>query len=219
LLEHRPARGDRLEALISIARCPVGNQRRHQTQWIEPHRAGRRERPDDIRQLLLEHGAATRMQIMGHAELRHAFARPPLPRLVDRPRRPFPIALQHRDLVTIPAHEHPRREPAYPRTQHNDPRHRSHPRTLKPCPVSANGTAALQEPQERVAIRQSGRQEVDQQPVHVLGRLQLHPMPGSFEPLISPKTSDVLCRVGHLPLGERAVSRAPHPHRRDLDRW
>src|SRR5580700_8581510 len=53
-LEHRAAGGDCLEAFVSVAWCAVRDRRRHHAQQIEPDPAGRLERWNDVRQLLLE---------------------------------------------------------------------------------------------------------------------------------------------------------------------
>ena len=59
LLEHGPPRRNGLEALVPVARCPIRDEGGHQTQRIESQPAGRPERRQYVRQLLLEHDAAT----------------------------------------------------------------------------------------------------------------------------------------------------------------
>ena len=61
LLEHGAARRDGLEALVSVARGPIYDAGRHQTQRIEPQGAGRHERSQHVREFLLEHNPATRL--------------------------------------------------------------------------------------------------------------------------------------------------------------
>ena len=64
--------------------------------------------------------------------------------------------------------------------------------------------------------RQSGRQEVDQERVDQLGRLELHPVAGSLEPSVPPWAGHVGTRPGHLLLGQGETTAAPHAHGRCL---
>jgi hypothetical protein len=61
LLEYGPTRSDCLEALVSLARCPIRDGRRHQTQRIEPQPAGRHECGQYVGQFVLEDDASTRL--------------------------------------------------------------------------------------------------------------------------------------------------------------
>jgi len=66
--------------------------------------------------------------------------------------------------------------------------------------------------------RPSCRQEVEEQPVDHVGGLQLHPVPGAFDPLVAPRPRHVARGPGHLLLGQGEVATAPHAHRRGLHR-
>ena len=57
-----------------------------------------------------------------------------------------------------------------------------------------------------VGPNQSGRQEVDQQSIDLLGCLKLHPMPRAVEPLVAPQAGNVPGGIDHLALGERNIS-------------
>jgi len=61
-------------------------------------------------------------------------------------------------------------------------------------------------------------QEVQEQPVDVLGSLELHPVPGTVQPLVAPPARDILDRTSHLPLRQRKVAAAPDPHGRSRHR-
>src|SRR6266566_3802785 len=69
----------------------------------------------------------------------------------------------------------------------------------------------------------SARQEIRQQRIHLVWRIQLHPVAGTLEALVPPWAGHVLGGVGHLSLSEGGVPRAPDAHggglhRRELNR-
>src|ERR1700690_2535001 len=59
----------------------------------------------------------------------------------------------------------------------------------------------------------SARQEVEQELVHLVGSLPLHPVAGGVPPPATPRVPAVLRRRRHLLLQEREVAGAPDPHR------
>ena len=86
-------------------------------------------------------------------------------------------------------------------------------RLVTPLPAWSTGQG-----RRRPSLLASSWEEVEEEAVHLLGRLELHPVSHAVEALVAARTGDEGGRARHLRLGEGDVAAAPHAHRRCLDR-
>src|SRR4051812_48364580 len=76
----------------------------------------------------------------------------------------------------------------------------------------AISTGPSQSPSYRSA--KASRQEVEQELVDALRRVELKPVARAVDPLVAPRSRDVLARSGHALLEQVVVADAPDPERR-----
>ena len=98
---------------------------------------------DDVGELALEDVTEAGEEVVEHAELVDAAPLPARPRLVDRGRRCFGVALEHRDRVAVLREQHRGGLARHPTSDNEDVRHGASFRSFGPRASATSGQAMI----------------------------------------------------------------------------